>query len=160
MGAVLSLAGIALGGLVSVTSLTACESDAVGVDACRRVEEARCKRAPACGVSLTSPPHEGSPGSDVDACIRYYRDACLHGLVRTKEPTSTEIDACVARIETGTCEATVTPSLTNECAWLGTELNDAESDVAVGTDTSTQDTGAADASNDVPIDATGDVSGD
>ena len=145
MGVFLSIAGIALGG---VASLAACGTDSVGVDACRRVEEARRKRAPSCNVSLTVPPHEGAPGSDVDACVLYYRDACLHGLSRTVDPSNAEVDACIARIENGTCEATVTPALTNECAWLGTELGDASTDGSVEAEASVVETGSTDVSLD------------
>ncbi len=137
-GVVLTIAGIALAG---ATSLVACGTNAIGVDACRRVEEARCKRAEGCGVSLASPPHVGAPGTDVDACIAYYRDACLHGLVRVAEPSTVEVNACVTRIESGTCEATVTPTLAPECAWLGTELGDAAADAeaSAAVDASTDD---------------------
>ena len=127
---VLSLTCVVLAAFVGATSLAACGTEAIGIDACRRVEEARCKRAQGCGIDLTSPPHTGAPGSDVEACVLYYRDACLHGLVRTAEPSAAEVNACVARIENGTCDATVTPALTSECAWLGTELGDAAVDSA------------------------------
>jgi hypothetical protein len=145
-GVVLAIAGTALGG---AASLTACGTNAIGVDACRRVEEARCKRAESCGVSLASPPHTGAPTTDVDACISYYRDACLHGLVRVAEPSTAEVDACVTRIESGTCEATVTPTEAPECAWLGTELGDAAGDAEASTttdasaETSTQEADSA-----------------
>ncbi len=59
---------------------SACGNDAVGVEACRTIEEARCKRAPQCGVDMSVPVHRDTPSHDVDACIRYYNDACLHGL--------------------------------------------------------------------------------
>lgn len=50
-------------------ALSSCSTDAVGVDACRKIEEARCQVAPLC-----------SPGFDVDRCTRFYRDQCLNGI--------------------------------------------------------------------------------
>ena len=62
---------------------------------CREIEEARCNQAPACGIPI-EPPHFTS-GSTVDACIRYYDDACLHGLA-VGDPGPTAVNACVAAI--------------------------------------------------------------
>ena len=71
-----------LGGL----ALAACGSDAVGIDACRKIEELRCQIAPQC-----------SPGFDVDRCTRFYRDACLNGLQNTNTSTdpNTLAQGCV-----------------------------------------------------------------
>jgi hypothetical protein len=89
----------------------------------------------------------GAPETDVDACITYYRDACLHGLARVVEPSTAEVNACVTRIETGACDATIAPTLAPECAWLGTELGDAGASAA-------NDAGDGDASTQIADGAT------
>jgi hypothetical protein len=50
-------------------AVASCGTDAVGVDACRQIEDARCTLAAQC-----------SPGFDSDRCQRFYRDACLAGI--------------------------------------------------------------------------------
>lgn len=99
-----------------------CGANAVGVDACRRIEEARCRRAPACGVPI-EPPFFTS-GNDVDACVRYYDDACLHGLAGN-DPGLGAVNACVAAIQSanpqvdGGCDVVKSPqSDVPACGWL------------------------------------------
>jgi hypothetical protein len=103
----------------------------------------------------------GAPDTDVEACISYYRDACLHGLARLVEPSAAEVNACVTRIETGTCDATITPAVAQECAWLATELGSDAGDAgaseadAASSDSSTQiadGATAGDASSDASAD--------
>jgi hypothetical protein len=90
----------------------------VGVGACKQIEEARCRRAPACGVS-TQPPYSTN-GSDVDACIRYYDVQCLHGLA-VADPGSEAVSACVASIESSPCDGGLQLFETNTaCDWLTT----------------------------------------
>jgi hypothetical protein len=68
---------------------TGCGTAAVGIDACRDIETARCEAAQHCGRV-----------DDVEACQRYYRDHCLHGLAEGVEPpTPDQVDACVKVIE-------------------------------------------------------------
>jgi hypothetical protein len=70
-----------------------CGSDAVGVDDCRDIENARCVAGEACGLV-----------DDVDACKRFYRDQCLHGLTAGERPGKPRVDECVKAIETaGNC---------------------------------------------------------
>lgn len=93
----------------------ACGSDATGVDACKRIEEARCRRAPACGIQL-EPPHFTS-GDAVDACIRFYDTACLHGL-ETGDPGPVVVSECVSAIGESACSVVVSPQTDPRCSWL------------------------------------------
>jgi hypothetical protein len=110
----------ALGGALGlVAASSACGTDPVGVDDCRRIEKVRCEAAPACGINLQRPPHSGSTDqNNVAACIRYYDDACLHGLVLKKEPARSDVDACVNAIINGDCTIVDKPETHPECAFL------------------------------------------
>jgi hypothetical protein len=114
--------GFALGGVLValvVASSFACGTEPVGVDACRKIEKVRCESAQACGIDLTKPVHEGdTPVRNVAACIRYYSDQCLHGLVTPVEPDSQAVDACVNAIITGDCEVVKAPETHPDCAFL------------------------------------------
>lgn len=66
-----------------------CSTGAVGIGTCRQIETARCRASVSCGTL-----NEG----DVEACERFYRDQCLHGL-STAEPPSSEVSECVAVIQ-------------------------------------------------------------
>ena len=98
-----------------------CGTDAVDVDGCRQIEEARCRRAPACGTSLDQ--LNFTSGTSVDACIRFYDDACLHGLAAA-DPGPAAVSACVAAIEADTkakdqCGVVKTPQTdVAACGWL------------------------------------------
>lgn len=129
---VLALAGVAVG------SSIACGTDPVGVDACRRIERVRCESAEACGINLGRPLHAGdSPESNVAACVRYYDDQCLHGLVVTKAPGPQSVDACVNAIITGDCSVVEAPETNAACSFLVPPLPpappaDASDDAASG----------------------------
>ncbi len=80
--------------LSSAASFTAfatggCSTDAVGVTTCREIEDTRCEAAAQCGI-------EGA--EDVDACKRFYRDHCLHGLGLESEPRGSDVRRCKAVI--------------------------------------------------------------
>ena len=92
-----------------------CGTQAVGVESCRRVEEARCHQASACKVDLTRP--AGGAGGDVESCVRYYETACLHGLVAA-DPGNAAVDACVAAVNKGACNVVLHPESSPACAWL------------------------------------------
>ncbi len=98
-----------------------CGTDAVDVDGCRQIEEARCRQAPGCGIALETP--NFTSGTDVDACIRYYDDACLHGLA-VSDPGPTAVNACVAAIQADTkakdgCSVVRAPQTdVVACGWL------------------------------------------
>jgi hypothetical protein len=102
-------------GLAFVMGLVACGTDAVGVQTCRQIEQARCEQAPACGIPLEPPFH--TSGSDVDACIRFYDDACLHGL-SVSDPGPIETNQCVLAIRNHGCSVVVHPESDPACAWL------------------------------------------
>lgn len=92
-------------GLGSFSSL-GCGTDAVGVEDCKAIEFARCEEAEACGTV-----------EDVEACRRYYRGHCLHGLAVASRPPRDERDACVSAIrEAGACARAQGPdTLLAEC---------------------------------------------
>ena len=105
----------------AVLAVVACGTDAVGVEACRQIEEARCKMAPNCpssGIDLSKPVHRDSPKTDIDACIRFYRDACLHGLTTPTDPGQVAVKACVDAINQGDCNVLVHPETHPSCAFL------------------------------------------
>lgn len=106
--AVLAIAGVA--------AVVACGPDPVAPEACRQIEEARCRRAPACGLALAPPEHKD--GSDIDACIRFYRDACLHGLAIGTEPGGVIVSDCVNAITTGDCAVVKDPKTSPQCGFL------------------------------------------
>lgn len=78
----------ALAGLGAGAIVPGCGTDAKGVDACRRIETARCEAAVACGYTA----------DQITTCKDFYRDQCLHGLQNPQEPSTTDVDACVAAI--------------------------------------------------------------
>ncbi len=99
-------------------AVAACGTDAVGVETCRQVESARCAQAPKCtDINLGSPVHRDSPQTDVDACVRFYHEACLHGLA-VKDPGAVATKACIEAINTGDCTVVVHPEAHPSCAWL------------------------------------------
>lgn len=108
---ILRIAAPAFAGVL--VAVAACGNGADGVDACKQIEEARCKLAPACGITLQPPYH--TAGTDVDACIRYYNIACLHGL-EVGNPGPTAVNACVAAITD--CATASAPQTNPACAWL------------------------------------------
>ncbi len=118
----------------SLVTASGCGTPAVGIDDCRDIEQARCRASAACGLI-----------SDVDACERYYRDHCLHGLP-VKPPAGDSVPTCVEVIAaagrcaeadpnielvdcdpavatpkagfTRACDVVVHPERTPECAFL------------------------------------------
>jgi hypothetical protein len=98
------------------TGVGGCGNGADGVGSCRQIEEARCRRAPSCSISLEPPYH--TSGGDVDACIRFYDIACLHGL-DVAEPSNATVDLCVSAIETSPlCTIVSNPASDPRCGWL------------------------------------------
>jgi hypothetical protein len=97
-----------------------CGTGAVDVEGCRRIEEARCHQAPTCNLPI-EPPYFTTDGT-VDACVRFYDDACLHGLA-VNDPGAAALNACVAAIEADTlgkdgCATVKAPPSDPACAWL------------------------------------------
>jgi len=111
----MSLVRHVVAALVSATcsfvlvSAVSCGTDAVGVDDCRKIEEARCEAAAHCEGDLQV--------DDVDACKRYYRDQCLHGMAVDSAPGAPAVSRCVSAIEAaGNCAADDPDILAADCA--------------------------------------------
>lgn len=110
----------------------ACGTDANGIETCKKIEEARCRRAQACNLKLDMPVHVGD---DVDACNRYYDDACLHGLAGS-QPSATALDACLNAINSD-CGAVGAPEQNAACTFLNpTPPPDAGPEAATDADAS------------------------
>lgn len=115
-----SLATLALL-LAGAVLANGCGTGAVDVDGCRQIEEARCRQAPACGISLAE--LNITSGTSVDACVRFYDDACLHGLA-VSDPGPADVSACVAAIQADTnakdkCSVVKAPQTdVSACGWL------------------------------------------
>jgi hypothetical protein len=110
-----SLGRLGRAGAVSAVLLTSvlggCGTDAIGTDACRKIEQARCRQAPMC-------PELGIAGDiAVEQCVQFARDKCLHGLV-VADPGPTVVDTCVAAIATASCTVVLAPETTPACAFL------------------------------------------
>ncbi|WP_394828848.1 hypothetical protein [Pendulispora albinea] len=123
--------------VVGLVVVAACGTDPSGVESCRRIEEARCRKAPECpdtaGIDLNRPVPNGSgTGDKVESCILWYRDACLHGLT-VGDPGAVQVDACIDAIRGGDCNTVAHPENTAACSWLGPTVDpqrDAGSDGA------------------------------
>ena len=127
--------GLGIAALASTCALIfACGTDAVGIDACRQIETARCLQAPNCGIDLSTPVHRDAPKTDIDACIRFYHEQCLHGLASGKEPGQVQVTACIDVITNGSCEVVKQPETDPACAWLIPPIT---TTTDAGTDTST-----------------------
>ncbi|MEZ4298216.1 MAG: hypothetical protein R3B70_24905 [Polyangiaceae bacterium] len=87
--------------------LAGCGPEAIGVDACRKIESARCDAAAACGFDE----------AEVADCKLLYTDQCLHGIEnKDHRPTETETEACVAAVTAaGDCAADGVPAISG-CA--------------------------------------------
>jgi hypothetical protein len=94
----------------------ACGPNPTAVESCRQIEEARCRRAPGCGLPLAPPEHKD--GSDIDSCIRFYHDACLHGMATSNEPGDVLVRDCVNAITTGDCKVVKDPTQAPACGFL------------------------------------------
>lgn len=103
----------------AITTSVACGTDPVGVESCRKIEKVRCESAAACGIDLTRPVHVGEGAkADVAACIRYYDEQCLHGLVAPTDPGPQAVDACVDAIIFGDCSVVRAPETDPACSFL------------------------------------------
>jgi hypothetical protein len=88
----------------------ACGADAVGIDHCRDIEQARCEAAEPCGDI-----------DDVAACRRFYRDHCMHGLAVEDSPSKIRVQACVSSLEAAGRCARDQISTASDCPELATE---------------------------------------
>jgi hypothetical protein len=130
-------------------AVAGCGTDAVGIQACRQIQAARCQQASPCGITLQPPYH--SSGTDVEACVRFYDDACFHGLASGTDPGPIAVNACVAAINRapmidGGCSVVASPQMASACSWLA--ANSPVSDAASGSaEPAAIDAGAADATS-------------
>lgn len=86
--------------LTGIVVAAACSTDAVGIQECRDIEEARCTAARSCDLGVDS-------DDDQAVCERFARDNCLHGLRSREIPKSSDLEACIGAIrKAGTCAAT------------------------------------------------------
>lgn len=92
------------GGAALGTVGSGCGTNAVGIEDCRAIEQARCAAAAGCPAPVRI--------DDVDACQRYYRDHCLHGLPLDEAPARSVVDGCVDAIEAAGACASRDPTLT------------------------------------------------
>jgi len=84
-------------------ALAHCGSDAVGIDACRQIEEARCEAARTCGLPRTGTPPGSVTDEQVESCKLFYRDQCLHGIQNDQtETTEADTQQCVAAVNAAT----------------------------------------------------------
>jgi hypothetical protein len=97
------LVSVGLACAVAPAAVSGCGPEAIGVEACRKIEGARCEAAAACGFSE----------EDVADCKLIYTDQCLHGIEnKTHRPTGAEADACVAAVQAaGACAAAGTQQM-------------------------------------------------
>jgi hypothetical protein len=130
----LSLTLLSAAASFCLVSAQGCGTGAVGVSECRNIEQARCVAAKPCGLI-----------DDVDACERFYRDHCLHGLA-VKPPVDAVVQTCISVIEAAgkcaevdpetplaeckkpvtarvnglktTCDVVAHPELATECSFL------------------------------------------
>jgi hypothetical protein len=127
------LASLALSSALGVALLGACGTDASGIDACRQIETARCQQAPSCVGQTISTACNGGQNvldlavpvhrdSDVSSCIRYYQDACLHGLNGGTPPSPGQLQNCVNAINAapsnGDCTTVACPETNAACGFL------------------------------------------
>jgi len=99
--------------LGSALGAAACGTDASGTEACRKIEQVRCRKAAAACPELGL---SGSTG--VEECVQYARDKCMHGLA-VADPGQPAVDACIGAIEqAATCDIVATPEIAPACAFL------------------------------------------
>ncbi|MBI3201216.1 MAG: hypothetical protein HYZ29_06695 [Myxococcales bacterium] len=91
-----------------VVHASGCGTDAVAVDECRDIENARCEAGKFCGFV-----------DDVDECKRFYRDQCLHGMAVGERPGTLRVKECVATLRAaGECAKAGAKTLA-ECVTQG-----------------------------------------
>jgi hypothetical protein len=120
--------------LAGVFGNAACGTDAMGTEACRKIEQARCRKAASC-------PELGLRGSiGVEECVQYARDRCLHGMA-VADPGPPTVAACVNAIEQATsCEIVALPESSPACSFLHPSAT-----IDAGSDAPTEDAADPDA---------------
>jgi len=117
----------------------------MGTDSCRKIEQARCRKGPACPVLAIQ------AGTGVEECVQFARDRCFHGLA-VADPGVAAVDKCVAAIEqASSCDTVVDPSGSAACAFLSSPAasgDDAGAEVGTGTGLDAATEASADGNND------------
>jgi hypothetical protein len=116
------MAWLALAPGVAAAIVVACGTSANDVPACKQIETARCQAAASCPsvFDLSSPTPDGN---GVSACIRFYDDQCLHGLVTTAVPLTTAVNGCVAAITKAGQEAAASVDAAAPCDLVANPQN-------------------------------------
>jgi hypothetical protein len=84
-------------GLPFALAPAGCGTDAVGIEACRQIQTARCNALQQCVFDVET--KERYSADQAKACTDFYRDQCLVGIENdTKEPTDATIKGCVAAV--------------------------------------------------------------
>jgi hypothetical protein len=157
--------------LAAMLAAPACGSDAVGIQACRDIERARCEAGAHCGLT-----------DDVDGCKRFYRDQCLHGMQTDKSPGDRAVDQCTQAIRAAgecasqgkeeladcpaaltwrtplskTCDAVLFPQEISPCDFLVAPVDAGTPVKETGPETSGEDAAAEAAGDDAAAEAAGD----
>lgn len=89
------LAALGIGAPIAGAAIASCGTDAVGVEACREIEAARCEAIPVCPETDPDNPF------DAEKCKRFYSDECLVGIEYPDAgpPSDDQTAACVKAIE-------------------------------------------------------------
>jgi hypothetical protein len=131
------LAGAVLAAVAQATP--GCGTDAIGTDACRKIEQARCRKAPSCPALMLQ-------SNGVEECTQFARDRCLHGLA-VPDPGAPVVDSCVAAIDQASCDVVASPETAPQCAFLRpSPLPEAGPDGATDAPSESTDQAAPDAS--------------
>lgn len=93
---------------LAASSSWGCGTEAVGVEACRKIETARCAAFKSCGLL-----------DDFEGCERFYRDQCLGGVPGKVNPNAALVSECVAAITAdSSCKVAKAPEADAACAFL------------------------------------------
>lgn len=116
----------------------ACGTDAVAVDTCKRIEHERCRWVKACKIDVDTPTklRRDVSSNGVDDCIRFYDDACLHGML-VADPGDAAVASCLAAIGAGDCEIVSHPERDPACEWLVPPPDSGSPAADAGTDAAT-----------------------
>lgn len=108
---------------------SACGSDARSTDSCRKLETERCTKAASCPKEF---PDFATTYGSAASCQQYYDVQCGRGVQDSvKEPSKSELDACLKAIQSS-CEAARDPA--SVCPFLTAN----EPPVDTGTETSSE----------------------
>ena len=93
--------------VLGAAGLGGCSTDAVGIEACRLIQTARCEVAPSC---LGQEEFAIETEEQVENCKTYYIDGCLVGVENPNASDESGVGCEGAIRAIGACEAEGTPS--------------------------------------------------